>query len=177
MTAHASQEEREECLKSGMQDHITKPIKPDLFYQTLARWLTPAVARAMEEKSAAPQDLDGAPIEIPGFDTADTMDRLSGDVELYHRVLEMLLPSLADALVRFNAAVEACDPVATKSAVHSVRGMAANVGAVALSSCAADLEKMLGERRERPEQLTTFRALVEQTLHLVEQGLAERKAA
>jgi signal transduction histidine kinase/DNA-binding response OmpR family regulator len=177
MTAHASQEEREECLKSGMQDHITKPIKPDLFYQTLARWLTPAVARAMEEKPAAPQDLDGAPIEIPGFDTADTMDRLSGDVELYHRVLEMLLPSLADALVRFNAAVEACDPVAAKSAVHSVRGMAANVGAVALSSCAADLEKMLGERRERPEQLTTFRALVEQTLQLVEQGLAERKAA
>jgi signal transduction histidine kinase/CheY-like chemotaxis protein/HPt (histidine-containing phosphotransfer) domain-containing protein len=179
MTAHATSEEREECSRSGMQDHIAKPIDPDHFYQTLAHWLTPGQdVRPTSTTSDVPAPgMEGAPIDIPGFDTADTMDRLSGDVDLYHRVLEMLVPSLAAALEHYGKAVDAGDHAATKSAVHSIRGMAANVGAAALARYAAELEHALIEHRERPEQLTGFRTLIAQTLRLVEQGLARRKAA
>ena len=38
MTAHAMVEERERCFAAGMNDHVTKPIEPDVLYQTLARW-------------------------------------------------------------------------------------------------------------------------------------------
>jgi len=175
MTAHATAEEREECLRSGMQDHITKPINPEHFYQTLTRWLT----RARAELSAAskPPAKDPQPIEVPGFDTADTMDRLAGDVELYHRVLEMYLPSLATALEQFGNAVASCDQAGTKSVVHSIRGMSANVGAVTLADHAAELEAALGRHQEQPEQLASFRELIEETLRVVEQALAARKAA
>ena len=186
MTAHATAEEKEACMKSGMQDHISKPINPEQFYGTLARWLAPArldattpvaVAATAEAAAANSADLDNTPIEIPGFNTADTLDRLAGDIELYHRVLEMMVPSLKIAINQFSSAVESCDHGGTKMAVHSIRGMAANVGAVALSEYATELEKMLEEYRAGPDQLTTFQALCEQTLHLVQQGLAQRKAA
>jgi CheY-like chemotaxis protein len=38
MTAHATSADRETSLKSGMNDHITKPIDPDILYAVLRRW-------------------------------------------------------------------------------------------------------------------------------------------
>ncbi|WP_420477253.1 7TM diverse intracellular signaling domain-containing protein [Noviherbaspirillum sp. ST9] len=176
MTAHATPEERDACMKSGMQDHITKPINPEHFYQTLMRWLSPLSVVEMVP-APAPSGTGAVPIDIPGFDTADTLDRLSGDVELYHHVLDMLVPSLQTSVDHFTAAVASCDHAGTKSAVHSIRGMAANVGATELAGCATELEQLLGEHCENPEQLARFKALTEQTINLVQAALEERKAA
>ena len=48
MTAHAMSEERERCLRIGMNDHISKPIDPIILYRTLDKWLP-----AHDEKSIA----------------------------------------------------------------------------------------------------------------------------
>lgn len=37
LTAHAREEDREKCLSRGMNDHIAKPVKPDLLYAAIAR--------------------------------------------------------------------------------------------------------------------------------------------
>jgi len=39
MTANAYEEDRNACLEAGMNDHLSKPIDPDLLYASLARWL------------------------------------------------------------------------------------------------------------------------------------------
>jgi hypothetical protein len=39
MTANALEEDRQDCLKAGMNDHVAKPIDPDSFYRTLLQWL------------------------------------------------------------------------------------------------------------------------------------------
>jgi PAS domain S-box-containing protein len=39
MTANAMAEDRNRCLAAGMNDHISKPIDPELLYTTLRRWL------------------------------------------------------------------------------------------------------------------------------------------
>ena len=38
MTAHSSQEDRESCFKSGMDDYIAKPFKIDDLRVVLTRW-------------------------------------------------------------------------------------------------------------------------------------------
>src|SRR5213078_4911466 len=38
MTAHATIEERQRCLASGMNDHISKPIDPGALFETVARY-------------------------------------------------------------------------------------------------------------------------------------------
>ncbi|MGL5512470.1 MAG: ATP-binding protein, partial [Sporomusa sp.] len=38
MTAHAMTDARDKSLETGMNDHITKPIEPDLLYEVIRRW-------------------------------------------------------------------------------------------------------------------------------------------
>ena len=42
MTASACEQDRQSCLDAGMDDHIAKPVNPDLLYSALLRWLSPA---------------------------------------------------------------------------------------------------------------------------------------
>ena len=49
MTANAMQGDQERCLESGMDDYISKPIKPELLKTTLQRWLSQAEERSAQE--------------------------------------------------------------------------------------------------------------------------------
>ena len=39
MTANAFVEDKERCFAVGMRDFIAKPVKPELLYATVLRWI------------------------------------------------------------------------------------------------------------------------------------------
>ena len=53
MTANAFSKDKETCTDAGMNDHIAKPVKPDLLYALLLRWL-PRVRSPDEPSKATP---------------------------------------------------------------------------------------------------------------------------
>jgi signal transduction histidine kinase/CheY-like chemotaxis protein len=176
MTAHATEEEREHCRQSGMQDHIPKPIDPDLFYEVLGRWLSRAGVLPSPAEQEPPAPSGTAAVAIPGFDTDDVLGRLDGDVDLYHRLLEMLPSDFSRTAVALRDAYARGEREAVIHAVHDMRGMASGIGATEVAAAAALLDDALKAGRDDLPQVTAFCRLLEETVNAVQKSLNAARA-
>ena len=54
LTAHAMEGDREQCIRAGMDDFLTKPVGPDTLHRVIQRWLRKAagLSRPAEEAAA-----------------------------------------------------------------------------------------------------------------------------
>jgi CheY-like chemotaxis protein len=132
MTAHAMLRERERCLQAGMDDHVSKPIDPDTFLDTVLRWARrgEAAAAAGAHAAAALPPAEAAP--APVLDVAQGLHRMTGKVGLYRELLQRLLESLPSVQLQLEQALRAGDLGAAAATAHSLKGTAGSLGGRAL---------------------------------------------
>ena len=132
MTAHAMVEERERCIREGMQDHISKPIDPDRLIDCVYRWLG-GQTKNSHRRGAAPSP------ESVLLDTTEGLRRLAGNQTLYQRLLRQFAERYADSGNEI-ARLLRDDPAQAGQDAHSLKGVAANLGVLQVQSLAADIE-------------------------------------
>ena len=141
MTANAMAGDREKCLEAGMNDHLAKPIDPDKLFKALLRWIPPrsvsAPAVASQHKKQA---ADSGPLKIPGIDTQTALNRTGGNCQRYESFLRRFAETQVSAVQEIRAALDANDLATAQRAAHSLKGAAANLGADALATAAANAE-------------------------------------
>ncbi len=155
MTAHATVEERQRCLDSGMNDHISKPIDPVAMYATLERYYRVA-APPEKSRPAAPAASPASPPEVPeiaGLDTTDGVRRVAGNTRLYLSLLRRFAAQQADTTVRIAEHLTQGDRATAERLAHTLKGVAGNIGAGVVQSRASDLEAAI--REGRPAETTT----------------------
>lgn len=156
MTANAMSGERERCLAAGMNDHISKPIDPDLLALTLAQWLTPVAGGDGGEEQFAQ-------LRQAGIDAGGALERLHGNGAAYARLLTQLLNLQHDFAPRMQAALARGETELARRLAHHLQGLAANCGAQALAASAAQLGHCLAAGDGAEAQLAQL-AQVEQAL-------------
>ncbi len=137
--------DREACLAAGMNDHIGKPFDLDHLVRVLRRHAGRADAGATSAgvvdlalPAAVRQAARRAQVD---FDAA--LQRLGGKREVYQRTLQAFITELTAMPAQLRAHLAGNQPVAAAHLLHAVKGLAATLGATALSGAAAQGEQRL----------------------------------
>jgi CheY-like chemotaxis protein len=161
MTAHALAEERQRCLAAGMNDHLSKPIDPDVLFPTLLRW-------------AKPRPNEPISLEISGINMADGVRRVAGNKRLHRDLLMQFAAKQGDAAAGISAAITNGDLKLAERMVHTVEGVAGNIGIADVQSAAQKLEKAIRDRHESiPSALNEFAASLGTQVVAIRQALHE----
>ena len=86
---------------------------------------------------------------------------------LYHRLLSSLANTQADAAERVATALRERDDPAARQIAHTVKGVAANLGATALAEAASRLENTLQAGQPSDADLDLFRRTLAETVTLI----------
>jgi two-component system sensor histidine kinase/response regulator len=132
MTAAAVEGERERCLESGMDAFLTKPLEPERLAATLRSWLPEPPSKGVgdTERVLDPSRLES--LRALGPKAVAIIDRSVATfiAQADQQVADMRVTVLAD------------DATGLRSAAHSLRGSAGNLGAVLVADICGLLEDL-----------------------------------
>jgi two-component system sensor histidine kinase/response regulator len=146
LTAHVYAGEKKRCTNSGMNDHIPKPIEPEIVYNVLARWLRrtglPAGPEPTPQMAVLPELPPGS-LEVPGIAVSSGLRRVNNNSRLYTKILLLFQQHHAASADEIEAAIGAEDIAKAREIAHTVKGIAGNIGAEGLFGAAKMLEQAL----------------------------------
>ncbi len=149
MTANATPEDRDRSIQAGMNHHITKPIRPQLLFEALLKWI-PHAERALPEPigetSHDQQEL--AMPELSGIDVEGGVERIGGNIKSYIRLLQKFSENQATAISDMSGALASDEQDVAVRLAHSLKGVSGSIGATSLYNSAAKLEAALKEQAE-----------------------------
>lgn len=142
MTANAMRGDREKCINAGMNDHASKPIDTKQLFAALVKWIP---ARENDEKKVSPsittaaQEEEDLP-ELAGIDVTAGLKIVGGNQKLYRKLLIKCYQTNIHSVADIEKALETGDNKLAERLTHTVKGVAANIGAKELATAAEPLE-------------------------------------
>jgi two-component system, sensor histidine kinase len=151
MTAFAGNEDRQVCLDAGMDDYLTKPIKPARLLQLLNEFCL----RTAESVGSAPGSTPVVPVPKSSFDGCDEMipvfaqnellERLGGRSEMIPRFVGLFCKGVLPQIDGLVTALAAGDADGVRRHAHAIKGSAGNIAALRMHETAAMMEKAAKE--------------------------------
>ncbi|MDO8699613.1 MAG: response regulator [Rhodoferax sp.] len=174
MTANAMASDRDACLAAGMNEHVGKPFDIGKLVSLLIR---------MTEFKASADDMSGQSSEgsmdrqlddFPGLDLKTALSRMSGMRSLYVRTARYFTKTLDTIIPALRENLQAGQVQKGLMVLHSLKGNAGTLGAIALAKESARLELMLktgGEPRQLDSALDDLAALAEDTQQMINRAV------
>jgi CheY-like chemotaxis protein/HPt (histidine-containing phosphotransfer) domain-containing protein len=151
VTANSLAGDRERCLVAGMDDYVSKPVKPDDLQNALTKFLARREDGRPPEPSDAPEPAaEVEPLPIEG--TVLDLSLLSGfrDIDdgpdcLLNKLIDVFLDNSPKLLAEARTALNEGNAKAVGQAAHTLKGSCSNFGAERLRQACFLLEQAGGE--------------------------------
>jgi len=157
LTANALKDEYDKITAVGMNDIVTKPIRPQMLFITMAQWISPKQGQKFTKESdfetkQNKNDSTGILPDIKGLETAQGMISTNDSETLYLKLLKKFTTGQRNFPQEFFEAVQNDDQELAIRLAHTLKGTAATIGATSLATLAKELEFSSRDREEK-EQL------------------------
>lgn len=176
MTAHAMADERQRCVDVGMNDHIAKPIDPEVLFATLTRWDKRSQHGQSAAASVQARENDSL-ASAHWIDTASALPRVGGNTALYRKLLGQFAVAQAGVAAKVEALLAAGNRTEAAFAVHNVKGSAGNLGATALFAAADELEHAINNGSEDAIAMRKFAETCAATMAAIGRIASDPRAA
>ena len=155
LTALSGSENKQMCIDAGMSEHLLKPIDPDLLMSALVKWLPVVKENKMihkrEVKTHSVDDCaaPGLPPYIEGLDQETGLNYAMGKPDFYRRLLIKITEEIPKVMAALETSLAGDHMADAKRHAHTIKGIAATVGAGVLQNAAAVLEAQLGNNQDK----------------------------
>ncbi|MDD5717907.1 MAG: response regulator [Sulfuricurvum sp.] len=137
MTANAMNGDREKCIRSGMNDYISKPIDMDILKETLQKWIQEEINQSNDTFVMTGDLIE----EKLSWDKEGALRRLGGKNNLLIRVLRIYSNDAKPGLEKLKLAIEAGDLKTAQLSAHALKGSSGNISASRIQMLAEQIEK------------------------------------
>lgn len=171
LTAEATETERDQYLAAGMNDIICKPVNPTLLLSALLRWIkchgemTTDSDNMLESMETVSPVIDKqSSEELPYFDKATLLLMLGNNQDLADRLLVDFKEDMQNFPAEIAAMITAKDISSIWAHIHSLKGVAGNLGALQLQAAAILLQTQLKEGLPTAAMVNDFNAVFVKTM-------------
>jgi len=168
MTANALRGDRERSIESGMNDYISKPINPELLYETLGKWLLGNSIKNIEKPS-------DKKVEILEFE--ETLIRLGNNQDLYYVILKRYSDNYSNVAKELSHLSINKQYDEAKRFIHSLKSVAGNIGAMKLRKFIIQFEEQYESYNEKnlTEKLEELSDLNEELLNTIKRVISTKE--
>ncbi|MEQ9238692.1 PAS domain S-box protein [Coleofasciculus sp. E2-BRE-01] len=151
MTAHAMQGDREQCLQVGMNDYISKPIRPEALVQVLTTYAQVLDQEGRDSITDYSEDVSVPEITsdssaTPALDQQVLQDlrEIAGDdyEGLIAEVIDSYLEDSPPRVQAIRSAIAHDDANALHQSAHALKSSSLTIGATGLAKLCAELEAL-----------------------------------
>ncbi|MDR2051403.1 MAG: response regulator [Deltaproteobacteria bacterium] len=159
MTAHAMLEEREACLRAGMNDHISKPIEVEVMFKVLEHWIRPKTQAPPEAAPSAPTEgerpggLELEKLSLPGLNFGSALRRLGNNRKLLLMAMRQFTQNHGGDCELMEEALSGGRLVDARRYAHTLKSLCASIGAEEMAESFRELEAVLGEETTDKESV------------------------
>ncbi|MCW8930391.1 MAG: transporter substrate-binding domain-containing protein [Gammaproteobacteria bacterium] len=148
MTAHAMQGDKDICLNIGMNDYLSKPIDPERLLDTLTKWLGDDFVNKNYTIDVVEEINSSLPEDLPGIDLPWGLKRVGGNQKLFLKLLIDFNRNHSSCCQQLEQMLNEKSIDEALRLVHTIHGVAGNIGARNLQKAAKNIEILLRENNE-----------------------------